>query len=60
VAQKGRCVSAGSLAALLVPSGVSLDDAFAGLEWRCKRLHQDQQVEEWAGAGPKPEGLARP
>jgi len=53
-------LSAGSLAALPVPSGVPLDDVFAGLEWQCLRLHQDQQVEEWAAAGPKPEGLARP
>ena len=36
-------------AALPVPPGVPLEDVFAGLEWRRLRLHQDQQVEEWAG-----------
>jgi hypothetical protein len=36
-------------AALPIQGTRDLDDAFAGLEWRRLRLHQDQQVQEWAG-----------
>ena len=36
-------------AALPVPHGATLDEVFAGLEWRRLRLRQDQQIDEWAG-----------
>ena len=37
-------------AALPVPPGATLEEVFAGLEWRRLRLRQDQQIDEWAGA----------
>ncbi len=36
-------------AALPICDARSLDDVFAGLDWRRLRLRQDQQVPEWAG-----------
>jgi protein-L-isoaspartate O-methyltransferase len=36
-------------ASLPIQTGRDLDDVFSGLEWRRLRLHQDQQVQEWAG-----------
>jgi hypothetical protein len=39
-----------STAALPVPAGASVEEVFAGLEWRRMRLRQDQQVQEWSGA----------
>jgi hypothetical protein len=39
-----------TVAALPTSDGASVDDVFAGLEWRRLRLRQDQQVQEWAGA----------
>ena len=44
-------------AALPMEGGSDLDDVFAGLEWRRLRLHQDQQIPEWAGAR-SPQGVA--
>jgi SAM-dependent methyltransferase len=41
-------------AALPTQGRRDLEDIFAGLEWRRLRLHQDQQVQEWAGVGSRP------
>ncbi len=41
-------------AALPMGGGGELDDVFAGLEWRRLRLHQDQQIPEWAGSARPP------
>jgi hypothetical protein len=36
-------------AALPIGADATIEDIFAGLEWRRLRLRQDQQVEEWRG-----------
>jgi SAM-dependent methyltransferase len=48
------------VAALPVRPGDPLEDLFAGLEWRRLRLHQDQQVEEWAGPRSVPAPTGEP
>ncbi len=40
-----------SAAALPVPIGAESAEIFTALEWRRLRLRQDQQVQEWLGAG---------